>query len=116
MSAKLTLVKRIVDRNEEVVNSYNLILSALFGNKLPELYDPNKTYVKGDSKEDGLTGPFNDEMWTKIAFTELFKEGSALSIDFTKAIQVSEIQPEDKDNVIWLQSFNKRTVGNINIR
>jgi len=83
MSAKLTLVKRIVDRNEEVVNSYNLILSALFGNKLPELYDPSKTYVKGDSilaingstyeiyvaKEDGLTGPFNDEMWTKIAFT-----------------------------------------------
>ena len=43
--AKLTLIKKIVDN--EVINSFNLMLNVLFGGKLPELYDENKVYNKG---------------------------------------------------------------------
>lgn len=129
MSAKLTLVKKLV--STEVVNSYQLILNAVFGNNLPEEYDPSKTYSKGDpiiiinnngsyilkvAKESGLAGDYDDSKWNTVSFTDLFKEGSSLDIDFSKAIQFSDIQPESKDNVIWLQSFNKRSVTKINIK
>lgn len=129
MAAKLTLVKKLV--SAEVVNSYQLILNALFGNNLPEEYDPTKVYTKGDpiiiikddgsyilqvAKESDVTGEYDSTKWNTISFTDLFKEGSSLDIDFSKAIQFSDIQPESKDNVIWLQPYNTRTVSSINIK
>ena len=129
MAAKLTLVKKLV--SNEVLNSYQLILNALFGSLLPEEYDSNKVYDKGDpiivinpdgsyilqiAKESGVTGPYDPSKWNTVSFTDLFKEGSALDIDFSKFIQVSETKPESEDNVIWLQPFHTRTVENINIR
>ena len=74
MAAKLNLVKKIV--NNEVINSFNLVLNALFGGKMPEMYDVNKSYNKGDVVlvsingkteifavvKDGTTGPFNENI------------------------------------------------------
>ena len=89
--AKLTFVKRIV--NEKVINSFNLVLNVLFGGKLPELYDENKVYNKGDCiifiqdgvykigviNKDGVTGPFNIEFVDEVIFTNLFKDSTLLT-------------------------------------
>lgn len=129
MAAKLTLIKKLV--SNDVVNSYQLILNALFGNRIPEEYDSSRTYLKGDpiivinnaggyilqvAKESGITGNYDSSKWNTVSFTDLFKEGSSLDVDFTKAVQFSSTKPESKDNVIWLQPFNKRSVDNINIK
>lgn len=127
--AKLTLIKKLV--STEAVNSYQLILNALFGNKIPEEYNSDKIYDKGDpilvinqdgsyilqvSKEPNVTGPYDVSKWNTVSFTDLFKEGSALDIDFSKAVQVSDTKPKSKDNIIWLQPFNSRTVDSVNIK
>lgn len=89
--AKLTFVKRIV--NEKVINSFNLVLNVLFGGKLPELYDENKVYNKGDCiifmqdgkykigviNRDGVTGPFNPDFVDEVIFTDLFKDSTILT-------------------------------------
>lgn len=89
--AKLTFVKRIV--NEKVINSFNLVLNVLFGGKMPELYDENKVYNKGDCviivedgkhkivviNRDGVTGPFNPDFVDDVVFTELFKDSTILT-------------------------------------
>ena len=90
MAAKLTFVKKILD--DEVVNSYMLILNAVFGDKLPGSYDPTKIYNKGDvilrlidgryellvCIKNNVTGEFNPDYWKKVSFTELFKDGTLI--------------------------------------
>ena len=86
--ARLKLIKKIV--NNDVINSFNLIMNILFGGKTPEIYDENKIYNKGDSVivfedgvykvytiiKDNVTGPFNKENACEIIFTDLFKDSS----------------------------------------
>lgn len=94
--AKLTLIKKIV--NKDVVNSFNLIMNILFGGKVPEIYDENKVYNKGDIvliekdgvyqvvtiTKDGVTGPFNPEFAEEVVFTDLFKDSSILTQNNTE--------------------------------
>lgn len=117
MAVKLTHLKSIT--NKGVLNTYQLMLNSLFGGKLPEPYDQNKTYKKGDpiliqqedgtyklqvvKKEEGTQGEYKPNDWADVFFTDLFKEGSALDIDFTKAVQISDERPTHKDNIIWVQ-------------
>ena len=75
MSAKLSFVKKILD--DENINSYQLILKALFGTNTPCFYNESKVYNKGDvilvvvdgayelrmCNSDNVTGPFNEEKW-----------------------------------------------------
>lgn len=129
--AKLTHLKSITSTN--VLNSYQLLLNSFFGGKLPEPYNPQTQYNKGDAiivqnpdgsyvlkivkAENGTTGDYKDKDWITVYFTDLFKEGSALDIDFTKATQISETQPTDKDNVTWFQPIDLKDGdgGDINI-
>lgn len=88
--AKLTLIKKLT--NNEVINSFNLIISMLFGGKIPEIYDENKVYNKGDVvivnengmykiviiSKDNVTGPWNPANGTEIVFTDLFNDSSIL--------------------------------------
>lgn len=130
MAVKLTHLKSIT--NDGVLNTYQLILDSLFGGKLPEPYNPNLTYKKGDSilvqQEDGTyklqvvkkdegttTGSYKPGDWTDAFFTGLFKEGSALDIDFTKTVQISDERPTHKDNVIWIQPTNVKPGDGSNI-
>lgn len=118
MAVTLKHIKKIV--SEEFVNTNQLLLNAIFGNDIPEPHDPTKGYKKGDAiikvlsngtyeiqvtKNDGITGPgvYNPDDWNTISFTDLFKEGSSLDIDFSKAIQFTKNKPEDKDNMLWLE-------------
>lgn len=89
--AKLTLIKKIVDK--DVVNSSNLIMNVLFGGKVPEIYDEEKMYNKGDTvliqengtykvvtiTKDKVTGPYNPEYAGDVVFTDLFKDSSVLT-------------------------------------
>ena len=89
--AKLTFVKRIV--NEKVINRFNLVLNVLFGGKLPEIYNENNVYNKGDIviitedgkyklavvNRDNVTGPHNPDFTDEIIFTELFKDSTILT-------------------------------------
>ena len=91
MSAKLSFVKKILD--DENINSYQLILKALFGTNTPGFYNESKVYNKGDvilvvvdgayelrmCNSDNVTGPFNEEKWQAVSFTALFKDGSTIT-------------------------------------
>lgn len=112
MSAKLTLVKKIVD--EGVINSYHLILNVLFGGKLPGLYDENKVYNKGDIVlvledgvyklytiiKDGVTGPFDKNNAKEIIFTDLFKDSSLLTQFNKDIISKNEAMVDDISTII----------------
>lgn len=88
--AKLKFVKNIM--NEHVINSFQLIVNSIFGGKLPEIYDENKVYNKGDYVvvvennkyvvkcvvNDNTTGPFNPENFNEMIFSEIFQENNTL--------------------------------------
>lgn len=129
--AKLTHLKSIT--SNQVLNTYQLLLDTLFGGFLPEPYDPSRIYTKGDAiivqnpdgsyvlkivkSEHSTTGDFKPNDWITVYFTDLFKEGSALDIDFTKATQISETQPTDRDNVTWFQPIDIKAGdgGDVNV-
>lgn len=112
MSARLTLVKKIV--NNEVINSFNLILNLLFGGKLPDLYDENKIYNKGDvviilengvykiytSIKDGVTGPFDKNNFEEIIITDLFKDSSILTQHNADLVSKHEAIADDISSLI----------------
>jgi hypothetical protein len=89
--AKLTFVKKVV--NEDVINSYNLILNVLFGGKIPEIYDENKVYNKGDVviiqqdgifkvvtiTKDGVTGPLDSDNFADVVITDIYKDSSIIT-------------------------------------
>ena len=105
--AKLTLIKKIV--NKDVVNSSNLIMNVLFGGKVPEIYDENKVYNKGDVvliekdgvyqvvtiTKDGVTGPFSPEFAEEVVFTDLFKDSSVLTQNNTEIQTKQEALSDD---------------------
>lgn len=116
MAVRLKHIKNITSPN--VITTYQLILNSLFGDNLPAEYDKNKRYNKGDviitmlpnggyrlkiAKEDNIKGTFDNTKWNDVYFTNLFRSGSALDMDFSKAIQISVDQPRDKDNMEWYQ-------------
>ena len=92
MSVKFNLVKKII--REDSININQLILSTLFGNTMPEIYNETKIYNKGDTvlvlQEDGtyklvtitkdnITGPYDPEEWTDVSFTDIFKDSSIIT-------------------------------------
>lgn len=114
MAAKLTFIKKLV--REEVVNTNQLIINSIFGSVLPEIYDENKVYNKGDVvikvKEDGtyelivvgkdgVTGPFNDEDWSSISFTDIFKDSSVIMQNNTTIINMQEGMADDLATLVY---------------
>lgn len=128
MAVKL---KHLQNLNEGSMNVYQLTVNALFGNNLPGEYSEDVMYKKGDcvierldngqyvlkivKNYDGTTGVYKPEDWNVVYFTDLFKEGSALDIDFSKATQISDIQPTDRDNVTWYQPVNVKEGDGSNV-
>lgn len=116
MSAKLNLVKKLIV--EDTVNINQLILSTLFGNVLPELYDENKVYNKGDMViivdengkyqlvtivKDGTTGPYNPDNSSNISFTDIFKDdSSSSSIISQNNIAIKTVQEGMADDLATL--------------
>ena len=101
---------------EEVVNTNQLIINSLFGNMLPDPYDENKVYNKGDVivrlKDDGnyellvcdknnVTGPFNEDNWSPISFTDLFKDSSVILQNNTSIKNIQEGMADDLATLVY---------------
>lgn len=111
--AKLKLIKKLVEK--DVINSFNLIMNLLFGGKMPEQYDPNKVYNKGDTviiekdgvfqvvtiTKDNVTGPFNPENTGEIVFTEMFKDSSILTQNNTVIHTKQEALSDDLATLVY---------------
>jgi len=113
VAAKLNLVKKIV--NNEVINSFNLVLNTIFGGKMPEMYDVNKSYNKGDVvlvnvngkteifvvAKDGTTGPFNENNFKNISFIDLFKDSSIITQNNTEIHNTHEALCDDMATLVY---------------
>lgn len=111
--AKLKLVKKIV--NNDVINSFNLIMNVLFGGKTPEIYDENKIYNKGDSvivfengvykvytiTKNNVTGPFNKESVSEVVFTDLFKDSSVITQNNAEIRNGQEALSDDLATIVY---------------
>jgi hypothetical protein len=124
MASRLKFVKALND--PKILNFQQLYYSIIFGDNLPGLYDENKIYMSGDailklneynvydvyiSLEDEVTGPFNGELWQKISLTEIIKNGDIINGGGKNLIMISDVQPEVKNNKIWLQEVNSYNVN-----
>ena len=111
--AKLKLIKKIVEK--DVINSFNLIMNFLFGGKIPEIYDENKVYNKGDCviiekdgvyqvvtiTKDNVTGPFDPENASEIVFTDIFKDSSILMQNNTVIHTKQEALSDDLATLVY---------------
>lgn len=89
--ARLNHVKKII--NNDVINIQQLITNLLYGSTLPNEYNPDLTYNKGDiilnnannvweilvCLKDNVAGEYNSEYWQKLSFTDLFKDSTILT-------------------------------------
>lgn len=113
MAAKLTRVRKIV--NKEVINIQQLISNLLYGSKLPNEYNPDQTYDKGDiilNNQDGtweilvclkdsIMGEFNPEYWQRLSFTDLFKDSTLLTQNSVYVKTRQECLADDLATVIF---------------
>ena len=111
--AKLTLIRKVV--NNEVINSFNLMLNVLFGGKIPEVYDEDKIYNKGDIviiqengvyklvsiNRDGVTGPLNPEDYTEIVFTDIYKDSSIITQNSSALQSTQEALSDDIATLLY---------------
>jgi hypothetical protein len=107
LAAKLSLVKKIV--NNETISVFNLLINTIFGGRLPDFYDENKVYNKGDfvlkqeddnisilvATKDNITGPFNEDYFSNPSFKNLFKDSSLLLQNNTTFNNVKEAISDD---------------------
>ena len=140
--AKLKMIKKLVDK--DVVNISSLIMNVLFGGKMPEMYDPNKVYNKGDCviiekdgvfqvvtiTKDNVTGPFDPDNVGEVVFTELFKDSSVLTQNNTEIQTRQEALSDDLATLVYelaglidnrlslkvLYRENFKDVDNLNLR
>ena len=125
-NSRLKFVKKLNDPN--ILNLQQLYYSFIFGDNIPGMYDENRIYNSGDvilylnennvydilaSKEDEVTGPFNEEYWQRISLTDIVKDGDILNGGGKNVIIVSDTQPEVKSNKLWMKPI-KECMININ--
>ena len=142
MAAKLTFIKKLV--REEVINTNQLIINSIFGSVLPNQYDEQAIYNKGEviinpkdnnayellvSTKDGVTGPFNKDNWSPVSFTEIFKDSSVIVQNNTVIKNAQEGMANDlatlvynlagllDDNMEFSQIYreNFKTMDNVNL-
>ena len=114
MAVKFNLVKNLL-RND-VLNTNQLILNSLFGGILPDFYDENKVYNKGDiviringngeyeilvCLKDGTTGKFDESLWKPISFADLFKDSSLLTQSSAVIRNIQEGMADDLATLVY---------------
>lgn len=114
MAVKFNLVKKLV--REDVINTNQLIINSLFGSMMPDQYDENKVYNKGDviirineegvyellvTTKDGVTGPFNEEYWSSISFTDMFKDSSVITQNNITITNIQEGMADDLATLVY---------------
>ena len=114
MAVKFNLVKKLV--REDSVNINQLIISTLFGSLLPEIYDEDKVYNKGDSviiidengkyklvtiTKDNVSGPYDPDIWHDVSFTDIFKDSSIITQNNTIIKNSQEGMADDLATLVF---------------
>lgn len=104
-------------RNDASATILEYLNSYVFGNNLPQFYNPNKTYNRGslilnynpttkrfdilECIDDCVTDIYNPSDWQSNNVVDNITGKFAN----TKLIQVKTIQPDDLSNVVWFQQM-----------
>lgn len=104
-------------RNTQSATLVEYLSAYVFGNTLPQFYNPNKVYNRGslilsfnttikrfevlECTVDGMTGAYNPSKWKSNNIVDNITGQFAN----TKLVQVRTTQPDDLSNVVWYQQM-----------
>ena len=123
MANRLNFIKVLNDPDN--INIQQLYFNFIFGNKIPNGYDENKVYNSGDTiirinkdnvyeiltcTSDNTTGVFNSNYWQVVSLTEIVKNGDIINGGGKNAVILSETQPIEKNNKVWMKPIGERII------
>ena len=123
MANRLNFIKVLNDPDN--INIQQLYFKYIFGDKIPDGYDENKVYNSGDSiirinednvyeiltcTSDNTTGVFNSNYWQVVSLTEIVKNGDIINGGGKNAVILSETQPIEKNNKVWMKPIGERII------
>ena len=123
MANRLNFIKVLNDPDN--INIQQLYFNYIFGDKIPDGYDENKVYNSGDSiirinednvyeiltcTSDNTTGVFDSNYWQVVSLTEIIKNGDIINGGGKNAIILSETQPTEKNNKVWMKPIGERII------
>ena len=123
MANRLNFIKVLNDPDN--INIQQLYFNFIFGDKIPNGYDENKVYNSGDTiirinednvyeiltcTSDNTTGVFNSNYWTVVSLTEIVKNGDLINGGGKNAVILSETQPIEKNNKVWMKPIGERII------
>ena len=123
MANRLNFIKVLNDPDN--INIQQLYFNYIFGDKIPDGYDENKVYNSGDTiirinednvyeiltcTTDNTTGVFNSNYWQVVSLTEIVKNGDIINGGGKNAIILSETQPIEKNNKVWLKPIGEKII------
>lgn len=123
MANRLNFIKVLNDPDN--INIQQLYFNFIFGDKIPNGYDENKVYNSGDTiiriNEDNvyeiltctsnnITGVFDSNYWKVVSLTEIVKNGDIINGGGKNAVILSETQPIEKNNKVWMKPIGERII------
>ena len=123
MANRLNFIKVLNDLDN--VNIQQLYFNFIFGDKIPDGYDENKVYNSGDSiirinednvyeiltcTSDNITGVFDSNYWQVVSLTDIIKNGDLINGGGKNAVILSETQPIEKNNKVWMKPIGERII------
>ena len=123
MANRLNFIKVLNDPDN--INIQQLYFKYIFGDKIPDGYDENKVYNSGDSiirinednvyeiltcTSDDTTGVFDSNYWKVVSLTEIVKNGDIINGGGKNAVILSETQPIEKNNKVWMKPIGERII------
>ena len=123
MANRLNFIKVLNDPDN--INIQQLYFKYIFGDKIPDGYDENKVYNSGDSiirinednvyeiltcTSDNTTGVFDSNYWQVVSLTDIIKNGDLINGGGKNAVILSETQPIEKNNKVWMKPIGERII------
>ena len=123
MANRLNFIKVLNDPDN--INIQQLYFKYIFGDKILDGYDENKVYNSGDSiirinednvyeiltcTSDDTTGVFDSNYWQVVSLTDIIKNGDLINGGGKNAVILSETQPIEKNNKVWLKPIGERII------
>lgn len=123
MANRLNFIKVLNDPDN--INIQQLYFNFIFGDKIPDGYDENKVYNSGDSiirinednvyeiltcTSDDTTGVFDSNYWQVVSLTDIIKNGDLINGGGKNAVILSETQPIEKNNKVWMKPIGERII------
>lgn len=123
MANRLNFIKVLNDPDN--INIQQLYFKYIFGDKIPDGYDENKVYNSGDSiirinednvyeiltcTSDDTTGVFDSNYWQVVSLTDIIKNGDLINGGGKNAVILSETQPIEKNNKVWMKPIGERII------